>query len=371
MSRCSHIAGPSCHAHVDAVPAEGHGLGLEPRALARALGERAVGAHDAVPRQVGIVARVEHRAGEAGRARRHVAVRSDEAGRDGADAGEHRLCTRRHWRHRQSRYAGAVRHGTYSIVARDPDTGEVGVAVQSHWFSVGSIVSWARPGVGAAAARPRFRQVAVVDAAGRVAVHTGDGCIAFAGDQTGDGYSVQANMMASPAVWPAMAEAFESAKGPLSRRLLAALRAAEAAGGDARGRQSAAMVVAPAEGEPWRLSVDLRVEDHPEPLDELERVLDLQDAYRLANRGDNLAGQGRHEEASALYRRAAELAPGSHELLFWSGLAAAQGGDMDTALRRVREAIALQPGWAELLDRLQPDIAPAAPAVRAALRDGA
>ena len=298
-----------------------------------------------------------------------------------------------------------MRHGTYSIVARDAATGEVGVAVQSHWFSVGSIVSWARPGVGAVATqsigepsygpnaldllaagvepaealkrltaadeRARFRQVAVVDAAGRVAVHTGEGCIAFAGDQTGDGYSVQANMMASPAVWPAMAEAFEAAEGPLSRRLLAALRAAEAAGGDARGRQSAAMVVAPAEGEPWRLSVDLRVEDHPEPLDELERVLDLQDAYRLANRGDNLAGQGRHEEASALYRRAAELAPGSHELLFWSGLAAAQGGDMDTALRRVREAIALQPGWAELLDRLQPDIAPAAPAVRAALRDGA
>jgi uncharacterized Ntn-hydrolase superfamily protein len=295
-----------------------------------------------------------------------------------------------------------VRHGTYSIVARDPDTGEVGVAVQSHWFSVGSIVSWARPGVGAVATqsigepsygpnaldllaqgvepsdalarltaadeRARFRQVGVVDASGRVAVHTGEGCIAFAGDQTGDGYSVQANMMASPAVWPAMAEAFETAEGALARRLLAALRAAEAAGGDARGRQSAAMVVAPAEGEPWRLSVDLRVEDHPEPLDELERVLDLQDAYRLANRGDSLSGEGRHEEASGLYRRAAELAPASHELLFWSGLAAAQGGDMETALARVREAIALQPGWAELLERLQPDIAPAAPAVRAALQ---
>jgi uncharacterized Ntn-hydrolase superfamily protein len=298
-----------------------------------------------------------------------------------------------------------VRHGTYSIVARDPDTGELGVAVQSHWFSVGAIVSWARPGVGAVATqsigepsygpnlldllaegvepaealarltaddeRARFRQVAVVDAAGRVAVHTGEGCIAFAGDQVGAGFSVQANMMAGPGVWPAMAEAFEAAEGPLPRRLLAAMRAAEAAGGDARGRQSSAMVVAPAAGEPWRLDVDLRVEDHPEPLDELERLLDLAEAYRLANRSDDLAGQGRHDEASVLYRRAAELAPDSHELLFWSGIAAAQGGDLDTAVERVRRAIALQPGWAELLERLQPDIAPSAPAVRAALRDRA
>ena len=297
-----------------------------------------------------------------------------------------------------------MRKGTYSIVARDPESGEVGVAVQSHWFSVGSIVSWARPGVGAVATqsigepaygpnaldlladgvepraalarlvaadpRSQFRQVAVVDARGRVAVHTGDRCIAFAGDQTGDGYSVQANMMASTEVWPAMARAFEAAEGPLARRLLAALRAAERAGGDVRGRQSAAIVVAPAEGEPWRLSVDLRVEDDPEPLDELERVLDLSDAYRLASEGDNLAGQGRHEEAAVHYERAGELAPESHELIFWSGLAAAQGGDMPTAVARVRRAIELQPGWAELLERLQPDIAPSAAAVRAALRDG-
>src|SRR3954467_11255058 len=305
---------------------------------------------------------------------------------------------------RQPRSPPAVRQGPSSIAAPDPETGEVGVAVQSHWFSVGSIVSWARPGVGAVATqsigepsygpglldllaegvepsealarltsedeRAAFRQVAVVDAAGRVAVHTGQSCIAFAGDRTGDGYSVQANMMASPAVWPAMAEAFEASEGPLARRLLVALRAAEAAGGDARGRQSSAVVVAPAEGEPWRLSVDLRVEDHPEPLDEIERLLDMAEAYKLANSADTLAGQGRHEEASGLYRRAADLAPGSHELLFWSGLAAAQGGDMDTAVRRVREAIALQPGWTELLTRLEPDIAPSAAAVRAALRDG-
>jgi uncharacterized Ntn-hydrolase superfamily protein len=296
-----------------------------------------------------------------------------------------------------------VRQGTYSIVARDPDSGEVGVAVQSHWFSVGSVVSWARAGVGAVATqsigepsygpdaldllaegvppaealarlvagdeRERFRPVAVVDASGRVAVHTGERCIAFAGHRTGDGYSVQANMMASPDVWPAMAEAFEAADGPLARRLVAALRAAEGAGGDVRGRQSAAIVVAPPEGEAWRLRTDLRVEDHDEPLDEIERLLDLADAYRLATEGDNLVGEGEHDEAAARYNRAAELAPGNHELIFWSGLSAAEGGDMTTALERVRRAIEMQPGWAELLDRLQPDIAPSAAAVRAALRE--
>jgi uncharacterized Ntn-hydrolase superfamily protein len=296
-----------------------------------------------------------------------------------------------------------VRQGTYSIVARDPESGEVGVAVQSHWFSVGSVVSWARPGVGAVATqsigepsygpnaldllaagvppdealdrlvaadeREQFRQVAVVDASGRVAVHTGARCIAYAGNQTGDGYSVQANMMSSTEVWPAMARGFEAAEGPLARRLVAALRAAEAAGGDVRGRQSAAIVVAPADGESWRLSTDLRVEDHPEPLDEMERLLDLADAYRLASEADNLVGEGHHDEAAVRYTRAAELAPGNHELVFWSGMAAAEGGDMETALERVRRAIAMQPGWAELLDRLQPDIAPGAAEVRAALRD--
>jgi uncharacterized Ntn-hydrolase superfamily protein len=296
-----------------------------------------------------------------------------------------------------------VRPGTYSIVARDPHAGDVGVAVQSHWFSVGSVVSWARAGVGAVATqsiadasygpralalladgaepadalaqlvardqRAAFRQVAVVDAAGRVAVHTGRSCIAYAGHRTGDGYSAQANMMASQAVWPAMAHAFEGADGPLARRLLAALRAAEAAGGDVRGRQSAALVVAPADGEPWRKSVDLRVEDHPEPLDELERLLDLADAYRFAGEGDDLVGQGRHAEASERYMRAAALAPGNDELLFWSGLAAAQGGDLETAVERVRRAIGMQPGWRELLERLQPEIAPSAARVREALRE--
>jgi uncharacterized Ntn-hydrolase superfamily protein len=296
-----------------------------------------------------------------------------------------------------------VRRGTYSIVARDPESGALGVAVQSHWFSVGSVVSWARAGVGAVATqsiadpaygpnaldlleqgvsprdaldrltgedeRQAFRQVAVVDAHGRVATHTGSSCIAYAGDESGDGFSVQANMMASAEVWPAMARAFAASSGPLARRLIAALRAAEGAGGDVRGRQSAAIVVAPPEGEPWRLVVDLRVEDHPEPLDEIERLLDLADAYRLAGEADELVGQGRHDEAAERYVRAAELAPGNHELVFWAGMSAAEGGDMATALERVRAAIAMQPGWAELLERLEPEIAPSAAAVRAALRD--
>jgi uncharacterized Ntn-hydrolase superfamily protein len=297
-----------------------------------------------------------------------------------------------------------MRRGTYSIVARDHETGEVGAAVQSHWFAVGPIVPWVRAGVGAvctqavaeAAYGPRaldlleggasahdalerllaadevarHRQVAIVDGRGGVAVHTGEGAIAYAGDERGAGFSAQANMMASPEVWPAMARAFESAVGPLSRRLLAALHAAEAHGGDARGRQSAAIVVAPGEGEPWRRRVDLRVDDHPEPLAELDRLHDLADAYELATQGDDLTGEGRHDEAGDRYTRAAALAPDNHELLFWAGLAAAQSGDMPTALQRVRRAIELQPGWRDLLERLEPDIAPAAQAVREALRQG-
>jgi uncharacterized Ntn-hydrolase superfamily protein len=294
-----------------------------------------------------------------------------------------------------------VRRGTYSIVARDPGTGELGAAVQSHWFSVGSIVAWARAGVGAVCtqsiAEPaygprlldrlgqgeaprdalqallagddaaRFRQVAVIGPSGAPATHTGEGCIAFAGHEAGDDFSAQANMMASQDVWPAMARAFQAASGPLARRLLAALRAAEDAGGDVRGRQSAAVVVVPGGGEPWRRVVELRVEDHPEPLDELERLLTLHDAYALATEGDDLTGEGRHDEAGERYERAAQLAPDNHELLFWAGMAAFQNGDRDEGLRRVRRAIELQPGWRDLLGRLEPEVSPVAADVLAAL----
>jgi uncharacterized Ntn-hydrolase superfamily protein len=290
---------------------------------------------------------------------------------------------------------------TYSIVARDPTSGELGVAVQSHWFSVGPIVPWAAPGVGAVATQanvevaygPRAlallrdgagaeqalaqlisedpgaagRQVAVVDAAGRVAAHTGEACMAFAGHAIGDGVSCQANIMASERVWPAMLETFTAAGGTLPMRLLAALDAAELAGGDLRGRQSAAILVVPASGEAWSTVVALRVEDHPDPLPELRRLVELHRAYKLAGKADELTGEARFDEAGELYRQAAELAPDNHELRFWSGIGTAQGGDLDAGVEQVRAAIAEHPGWRELLDRLSPRVAPSAAAIRSRL----
>lgn len=298
-----------------------------------------------------------------------------------------------------------LRRGTYSIVARDDDTGELGVAVQSHWFSVGSVVSWARPGVGAVAtqsvAEPAygpwlldhieagataaealravldeddaaaFRQIAVIGAAGMPAVHTGERCVPYAGHDVGTDFSAQANMMARDGqVWPGMAEAFSRARGPLAARMMAALRAAEAHGGDVRGRQSAALLVVPPEGESWRRSVDLRVDDAPEPLDELTRLLTLQGAYALATEGDDLVARGRPVEAGERYAEAARRVPDSHELLFWAGMSAVAAGDVDGGLAQVRRAIDLQPGWRELLDRLEPEFAPAVDEVRALLADG-
>jgi len=293
-----------------------------------------------------------------------------------------------------------MRRGTYSIVAHDHETGECGVAVQSHWFSVGSVVTWGRAGVGTVATQsladpaygPRllealaageepqaalerlvaadpggqYRQVACVRADGVVAVHTGDGCISFAGHRTGDGFSAQANMMANESVWGAMAAAYEAAGGPLARRLMAALDGAEAAGGDARGRQSAALLVVPAQGEEWNRT-ELRVEDHPEPLQELRRVLTVSEAYDLATKADDAMGEGRHDDAARYGAEALALAPDNHELLFWAGLGTAQSGDVEGGVALVRRAIELQPGWAQLVRRLDPAIAPGAPIVLAEL----
>lgn len=293
---------------------------------------------------------------------------------------------------------------TYSIVARGVGRDgleELGVAVQSHWFGVGSIVPWARAGVGAVATQataevaygPRAldllergmspsealkrllaedplaasRQVAIVDAHGDVAAHTGDACMAFAGDAQGDGVSCQANIMANAEVWPAMLEAYTGTQGRLSQRLLTALNVAEATGGDLRGRQSAAILVVPTSGDPWDTVMSLRVEDHPDPLVELARLARLDEAYRIAGEGDERVAAGRHDEASALFHRACELAPESDELRFWAGLGAAQIGDMDAALAHMRAAIGVHPGWLELLQRLTPELAPSAPAVLAAL----
>jgi uncharacterized Ntn-hydrolase superfamily protein len=290
---------------------------------------------------------------------------------------------------------------TYSIVARDPVSGEMGVGVQSHWFSVGSVVTWGRAGVGAVAtqsfAEPAYgpqlldrieageeaavalaaeveadggghaRQVAVVDRAGDTAVHTGPGCIQHAGHVQGAGFSVQANMMATEGVWPAMAATFEAEEGPLIRRLLATLESAEGAGGDVRGRQSAALLVVPAEGEPWRNVAELRVEDHPEPLAELRRLVDLEEAYELMNQADEFSRLGRYEEAATAFMRAARLAPDNTELLFWGGLGMALQGDIEGGVALVRRAIDEHAGWADLLDRLEPEVAPSAAGVREAL----
>ena len=294
---------------------------------------------------------------------------------------------------------------TYSIVARDPATGELGVAVQSHWFSVGPIVPWAEPGVGAVATQanvqPSYgplaldlmrsgassgealvrliaedpgsagRQVAVIDAVGRPAVHTGSSAIPFAGHATGHHFSCQANMMASETVWPAMAETYQQADGSLTRRLLAVLDAAEREGGDIRGRQSAAILVVPASGEAWHSVVSLRVEDHPEPLGELRRLVDLHDAYALASEADDCINEGRHDDAARLFHRARALAPDNHELLFWAGLGAAHAGDLQRGVADVRAAIELQPGWRELLARMPPEVAPSAAAVLERLRASA
>ena len=293
---------------------------------------------------------------------------------------------------------------TYSIVARDPATGAFGVAVQSHWFAVGAAVAWARPGVGAvatqAAARidygPRgltlmedgldagealstlvgldpagpSRQVAMVDVGGRAAAWTGADCMRFASDATGGGVSCQANIMAAEGVPEAMLAAWDAtAEGMgFARRLTASLHAAEALGGDLRGRQSAALLIVPATGDPWQVDVSLRVDDHPEPLGELGRLLSLHEAYTVAGDADSAAAAGDTDAAAAGYRRAGELVSeagpqagtGALELRFWAALGTAHAGDDDTALAALRTLISAEPAWRELLARLTPEQAPAA-----------
>jgi uncharacterized Ntn-hydrolase superfamily protein len=211
------------------------------------------------------------------------------------------------------------------------------------------------------------RQVAAIDASGGVAAHTGSGCIPFAGHVTGHSVSCQANMMATERVWPEMLDAYNRAAGPLAHRLLAALDAAEAAGGDIRGRQSAALLVVPAQGEAWETVVSLRVDDDPEPLIELRRLLDLHEAYEVAEQADTLVGEGHHEMAAGLYCRASELAPDSLELRFWAGLGLAQAGELDAGADLVRAVTHAKPAWRELLARLEPEIAPSAREVLARL----
>jgi uncharacterized Ntn-hydrolase superfamily protein len=278
---------------------------------------------------------------------------------------------------------------TFSIVARDPVTGEMGVAVQSHWFSVGSNVVWAEAGVGAVATQsfidPSYgrngldlmrggtsaaealktllakdegrdvRQVAMIDARGRVAAHTGAKCIEAAGDHTGANYSVQANLMSNATVWPAMARAFESARGDLAERMLAALDAAQAAGGDIRGRQSAAIVIVRAEstGKPWADRLfDLRVDDHPEPLKELRRLVRLQRAYNHMNAGDAAVERKDNEGALREYGAAEALVPDNVEMVYWHAVALANMNRVGEALPLFRRVFAADPNWRTLTPRL-------------------
>jgi uncharacterized Ntn-hydrolase superfamily protein len=278
---------------------------------------------------------------------------------------------------------------TYSIVARDPKTGDIGVAVQSHWFAVGPLVPWAEAGVGAVATQsfvdPSYgklgldlmragrsgpdalkgllaadenrevRQVAILDANGKVATHTGAKCIPMAGHHVGDGYSVQANLMLNDKVWPAMSKAFESAEGDLADRMLIALEAAQAAGGDIRGKQSAALIVVSGKptGKSWQDRLyDLRVDDNPEPVAELRRLVKLQRAYNLMNEGDLAVERKDHEAALKAYAGAEALVPGNAEMIYWHAVALVNMKRVDESLPLFARVFEMDPNWKTLTPRL-------------------
>lgn len=278
---------------------------------------------------------------------------------------------------------------TYSIVARDPATGEMGVAVQSHWFSVGPLVPWGEAGVGVVATQsfvdpsygplglslmrggrtaeqalaaltrsdshPEVRQVAMLDANGNVAAHTGESCIQGAGHVVGENFSVQANLMLNDEVWPAMAKAFRETEGDLADRMMVALEAAQAAGGDIRGSQSAAILVVAGEstGRPWADTVmNLRVEDHPRPLEELRRLIRLHRAYAHMNRGDLAVEEGDSEAALEEYAAAEAMFPDNLEMKFWHAVALVNMDRIEESLPLFRAVFAKDENWATLLPRL-------------------
>lgn len=279
---------------------------------------------------------------------------------------------------------------TYSIVARDAKTGEMAVGVQSHWFSVGSIVSWGKAGVGVVATQSfvnpaygpnglklmeqglapaealtillaldegkAYRQVAFLNANGETAVHTGEKCVEAAGDFAAENFSVQANMMLNDKVVPAMKKAFlEHENLPLAERVLKVLQAAEAAGGDIRGKQSAALIVVGAEKveHPWEeKKIDLRVDDHAEPLVELERLLKVARAYEFMNRGDLAMEAANVEKALEEYGSAMELFPENLEMKYWTAVALANSGRMDEAKSLFEAIFKADPNWKEMTRRL-------------------
>lgn len=278
---------------------------------------------------------------------------------------------------------------TFSIVARDPATGELGVAVQSHWFSVGPIVAWAEAGVGAVATQsfvdPSYgplglsliragrsapdalkallagdegrdvRQVAMIDSQGRVDAWTGKNDIQAAGHHVGKDYSVQANLMLNDKIWPAMARAFETTRGDLAERMLAALDAAQVVGGDIRGRQSAALIVVTGKptGQPWKdRTFDLRVDDSPEPLKELRRLVQLQRAYNHMNAGDLAVEKKDNEGALREYGAAEKLVPDNAEMIYWHAVALVNMGRVEESLPLFRRVFAMDRNWIELTPRL-------------------
>jgi len=278
---------------------------------------------------------------------------------------------------------------TFSIVARDPSTGELGVAVQSHWFSVGSIVPWAEAGVGAVATQSfvdasygplglaimragrsapdalkallagdegrDVRQVAMIDALGRVDAWTGKSDIQAAGHHVGTDYSVQANLMSNDKIWPAMAAAFEATKGDLAERMLAALDAAQAAGGDIRGRQSAALIVVTGKptGQAWKdRTFDLRVDDSGEPLKDLRRLVTLQRAYNHMNAGDLAVEKKDNEGALREYGAAEKLVPGNAEMIYWHAVALVNMGRVEESLPLFKRVFVMDRNWVDLTPRL-------------------
>lgn len=278
---------------------------------------------------------------------------------------------------------------TYSIVAYDPETGDMGVAVQSHWFSVGSIVTWGEAGVGVVATQsfvnPAFgpdglallkkglspraaldtllaadegrdvRQVALLNAKGETATHTGSNCIEAAGHKQGKYFSAQANMMLTDKVWGAMAAVFEATKGPLAERMIAALEAAELAGGDIRGKQSAAILVVSGHptGKIWQdRLIDLRVEDNPEPVQELKRLLQVHRAYDHMNAGDLAIEKGNMDKAMQEYAAAQNLFPENEEMTYWTAVALANAGKNEEALNLFKKVFAKNEQWRILTTRI-------------------
>lgn len=279
---------------------------------------------------------------------------------------------------------------TFSIVAYDPETGDMGVAVQSHWFSVGSLVIWSEAGVGAIATQSfvnpafgpeglallkqgfsaqevanqliakddgrDFRQLGIIDAKGNATAYTGKLCIEAAGHLTGNNYAVQANMMLKETVWPAMAQAFEKSKGqPLAERLVIALEAAQAEGGDIRGQQSAALLVVSGQntGKHWiDRKVDLRVDDHTQPIVELKRLLKTHRAYEHMNRGDLALEKGDTPKALEEYLTASKMFPENEEMKFWRAVNLANLERISEALPLFREIFQQNNNWRILTERL-------------------